>query len=642
MAAPSGTVWGNIVTGSKDTRKGRIGIYTGVTSTATTVTVKLEVWFWSMYSVSDSSNSYYYNGNATSATTLIGSRSINHTVNTGSGWSTSNQTKLGSTEYTYPKGTSASTKNYAAKLTGIDSLGSSNAMTVTTSVTVPALASYTVAYNMNGGSGSISSQTKYYGKALTLSSTKPTRTGYSFQGWATSASGSVAYASGANYTANAAVTLYAVWKANTYAVTYNANGGTGAPTAQTKTYGKALTLSTVKPTRENYNFLGWATSATATTATYAPGASYTANAAATLYAVWGLAYVKPRITGFVLSRCDSEGTTTDEGTYAVVGFGWASDLAVSSILIEWKLASSTEYASTDSVTVAASGTSGSVNQIVGAGAISTEKTYTFRITVADSTDSSQKISNLSGSIYHIDCKPPNAEGEVGGVSVGKPAELDGVFDVGYAAKFSGGMINLVAEKVADLNDLKTPNTYVSVNQGASTYANIPDGLDGTFTIEVLSAGAEGQILQRITSCSKAYPYEWVRHYYQGSWGEWVPKFGVSLYNNSSGSTGVITLSDSAANYRALDIFYTDNNGKRGGYTRVLFPDGQTVCLSLIEPSSGVQTYFRRTEYTISGTTITPNTETMGYARIATATASHSSGTNYIKIISVLGYKRINI
>ena len=438
MAAPSSTVWGNIVTGEKSTHKGKIGIYTDVTSAATSVTVKVEVWFWSMYSISDPSNNYYYNAGATSATSLIGAININHTVNTGAGWSTSNQTKLGTYTYTYTKGTSASTKNYAAKLTGVATLGST-AMTVTTSVTVPALASYTVTYNMNGGSGSISSQTKYYGKTLTLSSTKPTRTGYSFQGWATSASGSVAYASGASYTANAGVTLYAVWKANTYAIKYNANGGTGAPTAQTKTYGKALTLSTVKPTRSNYNFKGWATSSTATKATYAAGASYTANAAATLYAVWELAYVKPRITGFVLSRCDSSGTTTDEGTYAVVGFSWASDLNVSSVKIEWKSASATSYTTANSKTISASGKSGSVNEIVGAGAIDTDKTYTFRITVADGTDDShktQKTSNLSGSIYHIDCKPPIKANEVGGVAVGKPAELDGVFDVGWASRFA--------------------------------------------------------------------------------------------------------------------------------------------------------------------------------------------------------------
>ncbi len=71
-----------------------------------------------------------------------------------------------------------------------------------------------------------------------------------------------------------------------YAVAYNANGGTGAPGNQTKWYGESLTLSTAKPTREGYTFKCWNTNAAGTGTNYNSGASYTANAAATLYAVW--------------------------------------------------------------------------------------------------------------------------------------------------------------------------------------------------------------------------------------------------------------------------------------------------------------------------------------------------------------------
>ena len=146
---------------------------------------------------------------------------------------------------------------------------------------------YKVAYNANGGSGAPSSQTKTYGTNLTLSSTKPTRTGYTFQGWGTSASDTtVDYAAGATYSANAAITLYAIWKINTYTVAYNANGGSGAPSSQTKTYGTNLTLSSTKPTRTGYTFQGWGTSASDTTVDYAAGATYSANVAITLYAIW--------------------------------------------------------------------------------------------------------------------------------------------------------------------------------------------------------------------------------------------------------------------------------------------------------------------------------------------------------------------
>ena len=146
---------------------------------------------------------------------------------------------------------------------------------------------YTVSFNANGGTGAPGAQTKTHGTDLVLSSNKPSKDGYDFLGWATSSNASSAqYSAGGKYTNNASVTLYAVWKIKQYTVSYNANGGTGAPGAQTIIYGTNLVLSSVKPIRDGYDFQGWATSSTATTAQYAPGATYTANASVTLYAVW--------------------------------------------------------------------------------------------------------------------------------------------------------------------------------------------------------------------------------------------------------------------------------------------------------------------------------------------------------------------
>ena len=81
-----------------------------------------------------------------------------------------------------------------------------------------------------------------------------------------------------------------VWKKADYVVTYKANGGTGAPAAQTKKTGKSLTLSKTVPTREGYEFLGWAkkSDATSPASEYAPGSTYKKDASLTLYAVWGM------------------------------------------------------------------------------------------------------------------------------------------------------------------------------------------------------------------------------------------------------------------------------------------------------------------------------------------------------------------
>lgn len=146
---------------------------------------------------------------------------------------------------------------------------------------------YTVTFNANGGINPPSSQTKTHGVTLTLTSSVPSREGYDFKGWATSASATGAtYSAGGSYTGNANITLYAVWEKTVYTITYNANGGTGAPSAQTKTFGQTITLSNVAPTRANHAFMGWAISSSATAANYASGDSYSEDGDVTLYAVW--------------------------------------------------------------------------------------------------------------------------------------------------------------------------------------------------------------------------------------------------------------------------------------------------------------------------------------------------------------------
>lgn len=77
-------------------------------------------------------------------------------------------------------------------------------------------ATYTITYNKNTTDTVTSipaNQTKVHGTSLKLSSTKPTRTNYAFIKWNTNANGTgTDYEAGANYTANSAVTLYAVWQ----------------------------------------------------------------------------------------------------------------------------------------------------------------------------------------------------------------------------------------------------------------------------------------------------------------------------------------------------------------------------------------------------------------------------------------------
>ena len=421
-----------------------------------------------------------------------------------------------------PKGTGA--KNVAWSVAfkrAMDGYVYDTAHTATGTIAVGALPSYTVSYNANGGSGAPSAQTKWYGSTLKLSTATPTRTGYSFLGWSTANDSSVEYAAGANYTANSGVTLYAVWKANTYTVSYNANGGTGAPGNQTKTYGVNLTLSSTKPTRTNYNFLGWATSASATTAQYAAGGTYSANSGVTLYAVWQLAYTKPRINGLSVERCDADGNALEEGTYARVSFAWDTDRTVSSITVTW----TSVMGGSGSTNIPASGTSDNVSFVFGGGNLSADATYTIAVSVADSGGSTPASTTLSSIKYTIDFL---AGGK--GAAFGKAAEKENTLDSIWTIYARAGFEYPVIPNNTDLNELLTPNVYSGLNASDSGYINCPI-TSGTFTLEVFPAGGNGQIMQLLTLCEKNKGEALVRHYYGGSWGVWRTFLSTSNYQN---------------------------------------------------------------------------------------------------------------
>ena len=123
---------------------------------------------------------------------------------------------------------------------------------------------FKVRYYGNGGSDTVSNvpaeQDKRFDVNLTLSSTQPTRTGYTFQGWATHPSATtVDYAPGATYTANANLDLYAVWTPNQSTLTVNPNNGVWEHSSSNQSFTQAYntTKSIPDPTRVGYSFSSW-------------------------------------------------------------------------------------------------------------------------------------------------------------------------------------------------------------------------------------------------------------------------------------------------------------------------------------------------------------------------------------------------
>jgi len=79
---------------------------------------------------------------------------------------------------------------------------------------------------------------------------------------------------------------YTIAARKTYTVSYDAGEGIGAPPAQIKTHDEPLTISSAKPTRSGYEFLGWSASSSSNIVEYLPGDAYLDNQDVTLYAVW--------------------------------------------------------------------------------------------------------------------------------------------------------------------------------------------------------------------------------------------------------------------------------------------------------------------------------------------------------------------
>ena len=121
---------------------------------------------------------------------------------------------------------------------------------------------FTVSYNVGEGKFPIELQRKHPGKTLTLSDQIPTLVGNTFVGWATEKKGNVVYKPGDEYTADADVTLYAIWEPVQLTVTFLDYDGSVLATVSYPYGSRVYDPEGITPTRANdsenaYEFAGW-------------------------------------------------------------------------------------------------------------------------------------------------------------------------------------------------------------------------------------------------------------------------------------------------------------------------------------------------------------------------------------------------
>ena len=243
-------------------------------------------------------------------------------------------------------------------------------------------------------------------------------------------SGSVTNQSGyMNGTSSASQTITVPALAS-HTVSFNANGGSGAPGSFTKWYGEVPTIPTTKPTRTNYEFLGWSTSVNGDVA-YKPGDKFGEDADRTLYAVWKLLYVAPSFTNALALRTGSASSTTQDvtGGYCYASFSWKVDTTVytsnklKSIVCKY-YADGSSTATTATLTGTTSGTSGTANVHFTA---SINSVYRIECTITDNQNGTatasrsittgvlpMEVANKGKSVGILSAAPSSAGLQLGG------------------------------------------------------------------------------------------------------------------------------------------------------------------------------------------------------------------------------------
>ena len=280
----------------------------------------------------------------------------------------------------------------------------------------------TVTLDSNNGSSTTRTQSITSSAGANLLTNNFTRTGYTFIGWSTTANGSVTHSEGQSVAFPADTTIYAVWNANNYGITYFANGAnSGAVPVDSTNYniGQAITIrsNTGSLDRTGYTFAGWNTAANGSGLTYNSGNTVAMGASSvSLFALWTpntytITYNSNGATGS--AQRGGNAVTTDNyttagsavtlpgaGTLAKTGYtfsGWA-DAPTGTVL-------SGTFTTTANITLYAQWTIMVINVTYGKGTASastftafpsnTSGNYATRITLSGALDNQVTIGGLA-------------------------------------------------------------------------------------------------------------------------------------------------------------------------------------------------------------------------------------------------------
>lgn len=230
-----------------------------------------------------------------------------------------------------------------------------------------------------------------------------------------------------------------------------------------------------------------------------------------------LVYTKPAIQVLQVSRCAEDGTAKDDGNFVKVRYKYSLPSLnggnTARMTLEYKRHTAQEG---DYETLLTGSAITADETVVPATSLTSDYSFDLRLTVKDYFNAADETTALLPSAEVI--LDIGADGK--SLSIGGTAELQG-FTTKWEMRTTGGRAPLVLPDGADLNDYKTPNTYAGIGATTAGYLNCPVTTATSFTLEIEAAGGNGQIMQRLTTCTKTAPVVWVRFFYSNAWGEWL-------------------------------------------------------------------------------------------------------------------------
>ena len=262
-----------------------------------------------------------------------------------------------------------------------------------------------------------------------------------------------------------------------------------------------------------------------------------------------LNYNAPIVNSLTVKRCNADGVENNKGEYVIVAYSGEitplDDKNGARYTLMYRKTSETAYTSV-TLPLPEQKYYADDTYIFPA---DTGSSYDVLLSISDDFNTSSRATSVSSAFTLMHWLKSGL-----GMAIGKIAELDNVFDIGMQTRFFGGILHPVLEPETDLNEIRTPNTYVGANVSTYNYENCPIS-GGTFSLTVTGMGESGQVKQRLEECRKTDARVYERVYYTGGWGEWVcvsDFSGTLLWSNSyymtSGQTA--TLSESVSMQRS--------------------------------------------------------------------------------------------